>query len=128
MIEATHERTTDAPLEAANGHRNGFLMALVGGALIGAAAGVLLAPQIQASIRYCRRELADAMAAARRDAARKYDAARERVGEAIDDLEDKSRDAYGKALHAVADAADEVKARATEAQPEQDRRAASARL
>jgi gas vesicle protein len=128
MIEARHERTTDARFRPANGQGNGFLMGLVGGVLMGAAAGVLLAPQIQASIRYCRRELTDAMADARRDAAGKYHEVREQVGEAIDDLQEKGRDAYGKALHVVTQGADDVKVRATEAQADLNRRVASARL
>jgi gas vesicle protein len=127
MIEARHERTTDARLEDANGPGSSFLRGLVGGVLIGAAAGVLLAPQIQASIRYCRRELTDATADARRDAAGKYHEATARVVTAIDDLQERGRDAFEKALHVVTKDHDDVTSRTTEAQIELDRGVAAAR-
>jgi gas vesicle protein len=128
MSEQRHERTTDARREAVDGHDGGFLEGLVGGVMIGAVAGALLAPQIRAALRYCQRELTDATADARHGAAEKYHEATERVGGAIDDLQEKGRDVYGKALNVVIRGADDVKARATEAQTELDRRAAQARL
>lgn len=124
MIEQRQERTIDARLEALNGHGGGFLKGLVGGAVIGAVAGVLMGPQIHAALRHLRRELTDATADARHGAAGKYHAATERVGDAVHDLEEKGREVYGKALNVVVRGAEDVKARAKDAQTELENRAA----
>jgi gas vesicle protein len=126
MIEQRQERTTAARLEAGNGHGGGFLKGLVGGAVIGAVAGVLVAPRIHAALRHLRRELTEATADVRHGAEEKYHEATERVGQAVDDLQGKGRDMYGKALNVVIRGAEDVKAHATEAQSELDRHAASA--
>ena len=39
MTDTRHENITEQRFEPANGHRNGFLKGLFGGALVGAAAG-----------------------------------------------------------------------------------------
>lgn len=79
---------------------SGVLAGLFAGALLGTAAGVLFAPQIQAALRNLRRELTDAAADAR---------------DTVDDLQEKGRGAYGKALSVVARGAEEVKERVAEA-------------
>lgn len=50
MTDARHEQMTMLPPEAAGGHRGSLLRGLVGGALIGTAAGVLFAPRIYAAL------------------------------------------------------------------------------
>ncbi len=112
--------------EAAAGHRSRFLTGLVGGALIGTAAGVLFAPQINAALRNIRRQLTDTAAGASDAAAEKYREATTRVGDAVDDLQQKGRAVYGKALSAVVRGAEDVKERATEARSELDQSAAPA--
>ena len=92
---------TEPRFEAAAGHRSWFLTGLVGGALIGTAAGVLFAPQINAALRNIRRQLTDAAAGASDAAAETYREATTRVGDAVDDLQQKGRAVYGKALSAV---------------------------
>lgn len=129
MMERRREGTTDARLEAANGRDIGFLKGLIGGMLIGTAAGVLLAPQIHAALRSLRRELTDATADARHAATEKYQEATARAGDAVDALQETGRDVYGKALNVVVRGAEDIKARATEAQIElNDRAAHAARL
>lgn len=109
MIDARHEQMTMLPPEAAGGHR-GMLRALVGGALIGTAAGVLFAPRIQAALRTVRRQVTDAAAGA---------------GEGmVDDLRQTGRGVYGKALSIVIRGAEDVRERATEAQAELEQRVA----
>ena len=126
MDETRHEEIAEPRLEAAAGHRSGFLTGLVGGALIGTAAGVLFAPQINAALRNIRRQLRDTAAGASDAAADKYREATTRVGDAVDDLQQKGRAVYGKALSAVVRGAEDVKERATEAQNELDQSAADA--
>ena len=126
MNETRQENTTEPRLEAAAGHSNGFLKGLVGGALIGTAAGVLFAPQINAALRNIRRQLTDTAAGASDAAAAKYREATTRVGDAVDDLQQKGRAVYGKALSAVVRGAEDVKERATEARSELDQSAAPA--
>ena len=126
MTETRQDNTIEPQLEAANGQAGGFLKGLVGGALIGTAAGVLFAPQIYAALRNVRRELTDAAADARDAAAKSYRESTTRVGDAVEDLQQKGRDVYGKALSVVVRGAEEVKERATEAQTELDRSAADA--
>lgn len=124
MIEPRQDRTTDGRSEAVNAERSGFLKGLIGGAVIGAAAGVLVAPHIYPALRRLRRDLADAMADARDDAADRYREATERVGDAVDDLQEKGRDVAGKALNVVIRGAEDIKARATDAQTGLENRAA----
>jgi gas vesicle protein len=118
MNETRHENTTKPRLEAAAGHSSGFLLGLVGGALMGAAAGVLFAPQISAALRNMRRQLTDTAAGASGAAAEQYREATTRVGDAVDDLQQKGRAVYGKALTAVVRGAEDVRERATEARNE----------
>ena len=92
--------------------------------MIGAAVGVVFAPQAQAALRTLRRQLKDAGASD--TAAERYREAATRVGDAVDDLEQKGREVYGKALSVVVRGAEDVKERATEAQAELDQRAAHA--
>jgi len=120
MTETRHENTTEPRLEAATGHSGGFLKGLFGGALVGTAAGVLFAPQIHAALRNVRRQLTDATADAGDAAAERYREVKTRVGDAVDDLQQKGRGVYGKALTAVVRGAEEIKERATEAQDELD--------
>jgi gas vesicle protein len=134
MTEARHENTTEPRLEAARGHRGGPLKSFFGGALIGTAAGVLFAPQLSAALRNLRRQLTDAAAEAGDAAAEGYRQATTRVGDAVDDLQQKGREVYGKALSAVVRGAEDVKERAIEgsesvrqrAQTELDRSATNA--
>jgi gas vesicle protein len=126
MNETRQENTTE-PRQAAAGHSSGFLLkGLVGGALIGTAAGVLFAPQISAALRNIRRQLTDTAAGTSDAAAAKYREATTRVGDAVDDLQQKGRAVYGKALSAVVRGAEDVKERATEARSELDQCAAPA--
>jgi gas vesicle protein len=124
MDETITEEIAEPPLEAAAGHRSRFLTGLVGGALIGTAAGVLFAPQINAALRNIRRQLTDTAVGASDAAAKKYREATTRVGDAVDDLQQKGRAVYGKALSAVVRGAEDVKERATEARSELDQSAA----
>ena len=122
MNETRHEDTTEPRVEAA-GQSSRFLKGLFGGALIGTAAGLLFAPQINAALRSIRRQLTDAAAGTSDAAAEKYREATTRVGDAVDDLHQKGRGVYGKALSAVVRGAEGVKERATEAQTELDKSA-----
>lgn len=125
MTETRHEDHTGPRLKPANGHSSGFMKGLFGGALIGTAAGVLFAPQIYAALRDLRRQLTDAAADASDAAAERYRDATAAVGDAVDDLEQKGRGVYGKALNVVARGAEDVQKRATEAQTELDRSASN---
>lgn len=109
MTETGHENATEPRLETTASHSGGFLIGLVGGALIGTAAGMLFAPQISAAVRNLRRQLADGAAGAS-DAAR---AATPRVGDAVNDLQHKGRGVYEKTLSAVVRGAEDVKEPAT---------------
>jgi gas vesicle protein len=126
MDETRHEEIAEPRLEAAAGHGSRFLAGLVGGALIGTAAGVLFAPQINAALRNIRRQLTDAAAGASDTAAKKYRGATTRVADAVDDLQEKGRALYGNALTTVVRGAEDVKERATEARSELDQSAAYA--
>jgi len=70
--------------------------------------------------------LTDATADAGDAAAERYREVKTRVGDAVDDLQQKGRGVYGKALSAVVRGAEEIKERATEAQTELDHCAARA--
>lgn len=108
MTDARHEQMTMLPPEAAGGHRGSLLRGLVGGALIGTAAGVLFAPRIYAALRTVRRQVTDAAVGA---------------GEGVvDDLRQTGRGVYGKALSIVIRGAEDVRERATEAQAELEQR------
>jgi gas vesicle protein len=126
MDQTRHEEISEPRFEAAAGHRSWLLTGLVGGALIGTAAGVLFAPQINAALRNLRRQLTDAAAGASDAAAEKYREATTRVGDAVDDLQQKGRAVYGKALSAVARGAEDSKDRAAEARSELDQGTAHA--
>jgi len=124
MNETRREHTTEPRLAAAAGDSSPFLKGLFGGALIGTVAGVLLAPQIHAALRNIRRQLRDMAAGAGDAAADKYREATTSIGDAVDDLQQKGRAVYGKALSAVVRDAEDVKEPATEAQTELDQSAA----
>jgi gas vesicle protein len=126
MNETRTEDTTEPQLAAAAGDSSRFLTGLFGGALIGTVAGVLLAPQIHAALRTIRRQLRETAGGTSDVAADKYREATTRVGDAVDDLQQKARAVYGKALSAVVRGAEDVKERATEAQTELDQSAADA--
>lgn len=106
--------------------RNGqaFLKGLFGGALLGTVAGVLFAPQIYAAFKQLRNELTGAVTEAGDAATGAYREATARAGEAVDDLQQKGRGAYGKALSVVIRGAEDVKERATEAQADLEQSAA----
>jgi hypothetical protein len=87
---------------------------------------VLFAPEIHAALRNIRRQLRDTAAGASDAAADKYREATTRVGDAVDDLQQKGRAVYGDALSPVVRGAEVVKERATEAQTELDQSAADA--
>jgi hypothetical protein len=67
---------------------------LVGGALLGTAAGVLFAPQIYAAFKQVQRELADCLGEAGDSATGAYRDAATRAEDAVDDLHEKGRGAY----------------------------------
>jgi gas vesicle protein len=125
MNETRHEDTNEPRLGAFD-NRSRFLQGLVGGALIGTAAGLLFAPQINAALQSFRRQVRDTAAGASYAAGEKYREATTRVGDAVDDLQQKGRAVYGKALTAVVRGAEDVKERATEARSELDQSAAHA--
>ena len=113
MTETGHENATEPRLEATGSHSGGFLIGLIGGAVIGTVAGMLFAPQIGAAVRNLRRQLADGAAGASDAASARYRAATMRVGDAVDDLQHKGRGVYEKALSAVVRGGDDVKEPAT---------------
>jgi gas vesicle protein len=126
MTETRNENIAEPRFEPANGHGNGFLKGLFGGALLGAAAGVLFAPQLHAAFRDLRRQLTDVAADATDAATERYRDATAAVGEAVDDLQQKGRGLYGKALSVIVRGAEEVQERATEAQTDLEQREANA--
>ena len=81
---------------------------LFGGALLGAAAGALFAPQIYAAIKQVRRELADCVSGAGDTSNDAYRDAMARAEDAVDDLRDKGRGAYGKVLSVIIRSAEDV--------------------
>jgi gas vesicle protein len=106
------------------GHR--FVTGFFGGALLGAAAGVLFAPQIFAAFKQVRRELADCVTEAGESAAGAYREATVRAGDAAEELTDKGRGAYGKVLSVIIKGAEDVEGRATDALDGLDQSAAVA--
>ena len=89
---------------------------------------MFFATEIQAALRNVRRQAADAAVGASDAAADTYQHATTRVGDAIVDLQQKGRGAYGKALSTVVRGAEDVKERATEARTGLDQEAAAARI
>jgi gas vesicle protein len=118
MTETRLGNASRRHVEATGRHTGGLLKGLVGGALIGTAAGVFFAPRIYAVFRNLRRHMAEAAADASGAAAEGYQEATTRVGEAVDDLHQKGRGVYEKALNVVVRGAQEITERATEAQTE----------
>jgi gas vesicle protein len=89
MTETRHDNPAEPGLEAGNGHRSGaFLKGLVGGVLIGAAAGAVCAPHMYAALRRFRRQLLDLDDSP----TTRYRDVTAQVGGAFDDLEQKARD------------------------------------
>ena len=103
-----------------------FMTGLVGGALLGAAAGVLFAPQIFAALKQIQRELTDAATEAGDAATDAYRDTVARAGDAAEELHDKGRGAYGKALNVIIRGAEGVEAKATDALDGLDQSAAVA--
>jgi gas vesicle protein len=95
----TRPDSTEPGVEAGNSHRSGaFLKGLVGGALIGATAGVVCAPQVYAALRRFRRRLMDVDDSP----ATRYQHVTAQVGGTFDDLEEKARHVAEKAPSVVA--------------------------
>ena len=93
MTETAHD-FTEPGVEAGSGHRSGaFLTGLVGGALIGATAGVVCAPHVYAAFRRFRRRLTDVDDSP----ATRYQHVTAQVGGTFDDLEEKARGVAEKA-------------------------------
>jgi gas vesicle protein len=114
MTETRNEHFTEPGFEAGNGHRSGaFLKGLVGGALIGAAAGLVCAPQVYAALRTFRRQLMNVSDSG----AQRYRHVTTEVGGAFDDLQ-KARDVAEKAPSSVARAAGDVTDRRIEREAE----------
>lgn len=125
-MSAKNVNTTKPQVEAASRQSGHFLTGLFGGAMIGTAAGVLFAPELNAALRTLRRQLTDAAGDAGDAAAERYREATTRVGDAVDDLQKKSRSVYGKTLSVVARGAEDVAERAADAQIELERSASEA--
>ena len=104
----------------------GFMTGLFGGALLGAAAGALFAPQIFSAFKQVRRELADCLGEAGESATGAYRDAAARAEDAVDDLHDKGRGAYGKVLSVIIRGAEDVEGKAANALDELDQSAAVA--
>jgi gas vesicle protein len=105
MTGTRHDSSTEPGLQPGNGHRrDAFLRGLVGGALIGAAAGVVCAPHVYAALRRFRRQLRDV----NDSPATRYRHVTAQVGGAFDDLEQKARDAAEQAPGVVARAASDL--------------------
>ena len=126
MTETRYENTTGPTRVPPKDRGSGFMMGLFGGALIGAAAGVFFAPQVQAALRNLRRQMTDAAADASDAAKERYRDATTQMGDAVDDLQQKGRDVYGNALSVVVRGAEAIQERATAAQTELEQRSADA--
>lgn len=129
MTEKRRETMTEERLEATNGHGDqgvSFLRGLFAGALVGTAAGILFAPQAYAALRSFRRQLTDTAENIGDAAAERYRQTSAQVSDAVDDLHEKGRGAYGKVLSAVVRGAQDVESHATEAQAELRRSAPKA--
>jgi len=129
MNEQRYDTMTEKRLAATNGHGGqsvSFLTGLFTGAFVGAAAGILFAPHAYAALRSLRRQVTDTVASVGDTAAEGYRQASTQVSDAVDDLQEKGRGAYGKVLTAVARGAQDVKDYATDAKTELDRSASKA--
>jgi gas vesicle protein len=126
MTERRNENASDPRFEAVKGESSGFMKGLFGGALLGTAAGVLFAPQMYAALRNLRLQVANAATDVGDAAAKRYRDATTQVGDAVDDLQQKGRGLYGKALSVVVRGAEEVQERATDAQTDLEKREANA--
>jgi gas vesicle protein len=93
-------------------HGQGFLKGLLGGALLGAAAGAFFAPQLSAACQRLRDEFGGTVTNA---AAEAYREATTRAGTAVHDLQREGRGAYGRVLSVVIRGAEDVRERAAEA-------------
>jgi gas vesicle protein len=125
MTEKRYDTMTGQPLEATNG-QGSFVKGLCAGALVGTAAGIFFAPQASAALRSLRRQLTDTAANVGDAAAARYRQASTQVSDAVDDLHEKGRGAYGQVLSVVARGAQDVKDHATDAKAELDRSASKA--
>lgn len=103
-----------------------FTTGLFGGALLGAAAGILFAPQIFAAFKQLRREVSDCLSEAGDSATGAYRDAAARASGAAEDLHDKGRGAYSKVLNGIIRGAEDVEAKATDALDGLDQSAAVA--
>ncbi len=103
-----------------------FTKGLFGGALIGTAVGVLFATEIYAVWRNRQRQLMDAATNVRNAATEKFRDATSKAGDAVDDLQQKGRGVYGKALSVVVRGAEAVEDRATDAQSDLEQRTSDA--
>ena len=103
-----------------------FMTGFFGGALLGAAAGVLFAPQIFAAFKQVRREVADCVTEVGESATGAYREAAAHAGDAAEELTDKGRGAYGKVLSVIIRGAEGVEAKATDALDGLDQSAAVA--
>jgi gas vesicle protein len=104
-----------------------FMKGVFGGALIGTAVGVLFATEIYAAWRHRQRQLMDAAARVSNAAADRYRDATSTAGDAVDELQQKGRGVYGKALSVVGRGAEAVEERVTDAQNDLQRRTEAAR-
>ena len=93
-----------------------FTAGLLGGAVLGTVAGVIFAPQILAVFQQARRDLTDRVSGAGDAATGAYRDAATRAIDAVDDLHDKGRGAYGKVLSVIARGAEDIGGKATDAQ------------
>lgn len=125
--EKRHGAATDAQHEAANGHSISFLKGAFVGTLVGTAVGILFAPHAHAALRSLRRQLTDTAADIGDAAADRYREAGAQVSDAVDDLHEQGREAYGKVLSAVGRGAQDVEHHATETRTELNRGAPKAR-
>jgi gas vesicle protein len=115
MTETRHDDSTEPGVEAGNRHRSGmFLKGFVGGALIGAAAGVVCAPHMYVALRRFRRRLMDVDDSP----ATRYQHVTAQVGGTFDDLEQKGRTVAEKAPSVVARGAGDVEDRLVERKTE----------
>ena len=98
----------------------GFVKGLFGGALLGTLASLLFAPEIRAAFTKLRDQMTAEAADAGDVATGAYRDAATRARNAVDEIEAKGRDIYGKALDAIAHGAEDVAERATQARANQD--------
>jgi gas vesicle protein len=121
MTESQHAHVPEPGFRAGNGHGAAFLKGLVGGAVIGAAAGLICAVQVHAAVRMLRRQLT----AASDSATERYREVTAQVGGAFDDFSRTARDLLGNPRTLVGRGAG-VKEPASVAHTELDRNVARA--